>query len=233
MNHRSAILVTGGAGYIGAHACRALIAAGYQPIVYDNLSTGHRAFVGGPLVVADLLDKAALARVFAEHQIAVVMHFAAARMVGEIHRRSAEILRDQRCRHVGGAGCDAHGRLSSAGVLLHWRSIWPSRQQGSAGELPLPTDQRLRRIEMHDRAHARRLPQCLRVRRVLPAQFQCRRRGCKGDIGELRENETHLIPRAMMALQGHLADFAVFGDDYDTPDGTAIPSMSPISRRRM
>jgi UDP-glucose 4-epimerase len=49
----------------------------------------------------------------------------------------------------------------------------------------------------------------------------------------LRENETHLIPRAMMALQGHLADFAVFGDDYDTPDGTAIPSMSPISRRRM
>jgi UDP-glucose 4-epimerase len=64
MNHRSAILVTGGAGYIGAHACRALIAAGYQPIVYDNLSTGHRAFVGGPLVVADLLDKAALARVF-------------------------------------------------------------------------------------------------------------------------------------------------------------------------
>jgi UDP-glucose 4-epimerase len=49
----------------------------------------------------------------------------------------------------------------------------------------------------------------------------------------LRENETHLIPRAMMALQGHLADFAVFGGDYDTPDGTAIPSMSPISRRRM
>ena len=62
MINRPAILVTGGAGYIGAHACRALAAAGYRPVVYDNLSTGHRAFVSGPLVVGDLLDKVTLAR---------------------------------------------------------------------------------------------------------------------------------------------------------------------------
>src|ERR1700760_4262010 len=57
MNDRPAILVTGGAGYIGSHACRALEAAGYQPVVYDNLSTGHRSFVRGPLAIGDLNDK--------------------------------------------------------------------------------------------------------------------------------------------------------------------------------
>ncbi len=65
MSDRPAILVTGGAGYIGSHCCRALLAAGYHPVVYDNFSTGHRSFVAGSLVVGDLLDKAALARAFA------------------------------------------------------------------------------------------------------------------------------------------------------------------------
>jgi NAD dependent epimerase/dehydratase family len=83
MTDKPAVLVTGGAGYIGAHACRALEAAGYRPIVYDNLSTGHRSFVRGPLVVGNLIDKAKLARVFAQHQIVAVMHFAAASLVGE------------------------------------------------------------------------------------------------------------------------------------------------------
>src|ERR1700722_10492655 len=83
MSDKPAVLVTGGAGYIGAHACRALDAAGYQPIVYDNLSTGHRGFVHGPLVVGDLADKAGLARTFAQHDIVAVMHFAAASLVGE------------------------------------------------------------------------------------------------------------------------------------------------------
>src|ERR1700761_8943086 len=83
MTDRPAILVTGGAGYIGSHACRALEAAGYQPIVYDNLSTGHRHFVRGPLVVGDLLDGRALTQAFARHDIQAVMHFAAASLVGE------------------------------------------------------------------------------------------------------------------------------------------------------
>src|SRR5215472_10244126 len=83
MSDRPSILVTGGAGYIGSHACRALEAAGYRPVVYDNLSTGHRHFVRGPLVVGDLLDGAALKRAFAQHRISAVMHFAAASLVGE------------------------------------------------------------------------------------------------------------------------------------------------------
>src|SRR6202790_3490585 len=83
MSDDPAILVTGGAGYIGSHCCRALAAAGYRPVVYDNLSTGHRRFVTGSLVVGDLLDKPLLASAFAQHDIVAVMHFAAASLVGE------------------------------------------------------------------------------------------------------------------------------------------------------
>ena len=83
MSSRPAILVTGGAGYIGSHCCRALDAAGYQPVTYDNLSTGHRSFAAGTLVVGDIADKATLARTFAEHDIVAVMHFAASSLVGE------------------------------------------------------------------------------------------------------------------------------------------------------
>ena len=83
MKDRPAILVTGGAGYIGSHACRALLAAGYRPVVFDNFSTGHRSFVAGSPVTGDLLDRAALDRVFAEHEIVAVMHFAASSLVGE------------------------------------------------------------------------------------------------------------------------------------------------------
>ncbi len=81
MNDAPAILVTGGAGYIGSHCCRALSAAGYHPV--DNLSTGHRNFVTGSLVAGELLDKAMLARLFAQHNIVAVRHFAASSLVGE------------------------------------------------------------------------------------------------------------------------------------------------------
>src|SRR5450432_401499 len=83
MNDRPAILVTGGAGYIGSHCCRALAAAGYDPVVFDNFSTGHRSFVTGSLVSGDLKDRASLARAFAQHEIVAVMHFAASSLVGE------------------------------------------------------------------------------------------------------------------------------------------------------
>ena len=83
MSKGPAILVTGGAGYIGSHCCRALLAAGYYPVVFDNFSTGHRSFVTGPLVTGDLQNKAALDCAFAQHDIVAVMHFAASSLVGE------------------------------------------------------------------------------------------------------------------------------------------------------
>src|SRR5512143_2115060 len=83
MSKGPAILVTGGAGYIGSHCCRALLAAAYHPVVFDNFSTGHRSFVTGPLVTGDLQNKAALDSAFAQHDIVAVMHFAASSLVGE------------------------------------------------------------------------------------------------------------------------------------------------------
>jgi UDP-glucose-4-epimerase GalE len=222
MNDRPAILVTGGAGYIGAHCCRALAAAGYDPVVYDNFSTGHRSFVTGALVPGDLKDRALLGHVFAQHEIVAVMHFAAASLVGE------SVVDPQKyySNNVAGtlslldamreAGCN---RLvfSSSGAVY-----------GNADSKALPEDYPCAPINPYGTSK-------WMIERILAdyrgayglgsfalRYFNASGADASGGIGELRDNETHLIPRAMMALQGHIADFAVFGDDYDTPDGTAI-----------
>ncbi|KPQ21976.1 MAG: NAD dependent epimerase/dehydratase family protein, partial [Rhodobacteraceae bacterium HLUCCA24] len=92
------VLVTGGAGYIGAHACKALARAGYTPVTYDNLSTGWAEAVRfGPLEEGDLLDRNRLAEVFARHSPAAVMHFAALSQVGEAMREPARYWRNNLC----------------------------------------------------------------------------------------------------------------------------------------
>jgi UDP-glucose 4-epimerase len=222
MSDRPAILVTGGAGYIGAHACRALDAAGYRPVVYDNLSTGHRSFAAGLLVVGDLLDKAALARALGEHKIVAVMHFAASSLVGEsvadpqkyyINNLAGTLSLLEAMR---GAGCH---RLvfSSTGAVY-----------GNADSKALPENFPCAPINPYGASK-------WMIERMLAdyrsaygfgsfalRYFNASGADASGVIGEKRDNETHLIPRAMMALQGHVRDFAIFGNDYDTPDGTAI-----------
>jgi UDP-glucose 4-epimerase len=222
MNDRPAVLVTGGAGYIGSHCCRALLAAGCHPVVFDNFSTGHRSFVTGSLVTGDLEDGAKLAQAFAQHDIVAVMHFAASSLVGE----SVADPRKYYTNNLAGtlslldamreAGCD---RLvfSSTGAVY-----------GNADSKALAEDFSCDPINPYGASK-------WMVERVLKdfrgayglgsfalRYFNASGADASGGIGELREAETHLIPRAMMALQGHVSDFAVFGDDYDTPDGTAI-----------
>jgi UDP-glucose 4-epimerase len=222
MSDKPVILVTGGAGYIGAHACRAAERGGFRPVVYDNLSTGHRQFVTGELVVGDLLEKEKLARTFAAHDITAVMHFAAASLVGEsmadpekyyINNVTGTLSLLEAMRN---AGCK---RLvfSSTGAVY-----------GHADNKALPEDFPCTPINPYGASK-------LMIERMLAdyrsaygfgafclRYFNASGADAGGGIGELRDNETHLIPRALMALQGHLSDFAVFGDDYDTPDGTAI-----------
>jgi UDP-glucose-4-epimerase GalE len=222
MNDRPAILVTGGAGYIGAHCSRALAAAGYDPVTYDNFSTGHRSFVTGALVSGDLKDRALLGRVFAQHDIVAVMHFAAASLVGE----SVADPQKYYSNNVTGtltlldamreAGCN---RLvfSSTGAVY-----------GNADSKALPEDYPCAPINPYGASKwmIERILADYRTAYGLGSfalrYFNASGADASGGIGELRDNETHLIPRAMMALQGHVADFAVFGDDYATPDGTAI-----------
>jgi UDP-glucose-4-epimerase GalE len=222
MNDRPAVLVTGGAGYIGSHGCRTLAAAGYDPIAYDNLSTGHRSFANGPLIVGDLHDKATLAKAFAEHNIVAVMHFAASSLVGESvadpHKYYVnnvagtlsllEAMRDAGCDRLVFSSTGAVYGAADSKALPESYCCAPINPYGSSKWM-------IERILADYRGAYGLGSFCLRY-------FNASGADAAGGIGELRDNETHLIPRAMMALQGHVSDFAVFGDDYDTPDGTAI-----------
>jgi UDP-glucose-4-epimerase GalE len=222
MSDGPAILVTGGAGYIGSHCCRALSAAGYHPIIYDNFSTGHRSFVTGSLVTGDVLDKATLAGAFARHDIVAVMHFAASSLVGE------SVIDPQKyyVNNVAGtlslldamraAGCNRLVFSSTGAVYGNADSKALPENYPCAPINPYGASKWMIERILADYRSAYGLGSfCLRY-------FNASGADASGSIGELSENETHLIPRAMMALQGHVGDFAVFGDDYDTPDGTAI-----------
>jgi UDP-glucose 4-epimerase len=217
-----AILVTGGAGYVGSHCCRALVAAGYHPVVFDNLSTGHRHFVTGPLLTGDLLDKAMLARAFTRYNIVAVMHFAAASLVGESVADPAKYYRNNvvgtlsLLEAMREAGCSRLVFSSTGAVYGNADSKALPESYPCAPINPYGASKwMIERILTDFRAACGLGSFCLRY-------FNASGADASGGIGELRDNETHLIPRAMMALQGHVGDFAVFGDDYDTPDGTAI-----------
>jgi UDP-glucose-4-epimerase GalE len=222
MNQHPAILVTGGAGYIGSHCCRALAAAGYHPVVFDNFSTGHRGFVTGSLVVGDITDKAALAHAFAQHDIVAVMHFAASSLVGEsvadpqkyyINNVAGTLsllaaMREANCNRLVFSSTGAVYGNADSNALPESYACAPINPYGASKWM-------IERILADYRGAYGLGSFALRY-------FNASGADAGGGIGELRDNETHLIPRAMMALQGHVADFAVFGDDYDTPDGTAI-----------
>lgn len=222
MTNRPIVLVTGGAGYIGSHCARALSAAGYEPVVYDNLTTGHRDFVQGEFMVGDLLDAARLAMAFSWYKIAAVVHFAAASLVGESvinpHKyylnnvagtlSLLEAMQQAGCRRIVFSSTGAvYGNADSKELSEDYPCV-PINAYGASKGM-------VERILADYRSAYGFGVFCLRY-------FNASGADPAGGIGELRDNESHLIPRAMLALQGHVADFAIFGDDYDTPDGTAI-----------
>ncbi|SIO46091.1 UDP-L-arabinose 4-epimerase [Bradyrhizobium erythrophlei] len=223
MSKSPAILVTGGAGYIGAHCCKALSEAGFVPVCFDNLSTGHRDFVKwGPFVEGDVGDTQRLTDAIAAHQVVAVMHFAAFSQVGESVGDPQKYYLNNVCGTLSllkamlERGCD---RLvfSSTGAVYGNAGRDPI-SEGAAGAVVNPYGASKWMIEQiladYRRAYGMN-SFCLRYFNACGAESS-------GSIGEFRDPETHLIPRAMMALQGHVRDFAIFGDDYETPDGTAI-----------
>lgn len=223
MPHKGSILIIGGAGYIGSHCSKAVAEAGFVPICYDNLSTGHANFVQwGPLIVGDVRDSVKITSTIREHRVQAVMHFAAFSSVGE----SIGDPQKYYVNNVGGtlallqgmreAGCQ-HLVFSSTGAVY-----------GDAGSDPIPESAAGLTVNPYGRSKFM-IEQILsdyrsayQLRSVCLRYFNACGADSSGTIGELRNPETHLIPRALMALQGYVSDFAVFGEDYDTPDGTAI-----------
>lgn len=224
------VLVTGGAGYIGAHSCKALSRAGYLPVVVDNLSTGHESFVRwGPLVRADIRDVGALARVFNDHDVGAVLHFAASAYVGE------SVVDPQKYyeNNVVGALSLLHA-MSDAGCK---RIVFSSScaVYGEPAASPISEDTTQEPVNPYgaSKAMVERIlcdySRAYNIGVIALRYFNACGADPEGDIGELRDPETHLIPRAMMAIQGHVADFVVFGTDYATPDGTAIRDYVHVS----
>jgi UDP-arabinose 4-epimerase len=220
---RPSILITGGAGYIGAHCSKAVIEAGFLPICYDNLSTGHRSFAQwGPLIVGDISDAAKITSIIHEHDVQAVMHFAASSAVGESVADPGKYYLNNVAgtlallRGMRDAGCD---RLvfSSTGAVY-----------GNAGRGPIPESAAGPSINPYGRSKFM-VEQILadyrtayQFKSVALRYFNACGADASATIGEFREPETHLIPRALMAVLGHTSDFAIYGTDYDTPDGTAI-----------
>lgn len=222
MSSRQAVLVTGGAGYIGAHCCKALYEAGYLPVCYDNLSSGHEAFVKwGPLVVGDIADGRKVAETLSAHSVIAVMHFAAFSAVGE------SVIDPQKYYQNNLSG--TLGLLQAMRSTNVLKLVFSSTGAvyGQADSKPIAEAAAGRPINPYGKSKWM-IEQVLADYRNAYGlnSFSLRYfNACgddpDGDVGELRDPETHLIPRAMMALQGHV-DFSVFGNDYATPDGTAI-----------
>ena len=223
VSRRSRILVTGGAGYIGSHTCKALARGGFVPVVYDNLSTGHRSFVRwGPLEEGDLLDEDTLKRAFAEHCPAAVLHFAACAYVGESVEDPAKYYRN----NVVGALHLLDTARSAGNVPIVFSST--CAVYGEARTLPITEDTPLAPVSPYGRTkltveHALSdYGAAYGLRSVSLRYFNAC--GCDPDleVGESHEPETHLVPRAILAALGRLPELTLFGDDYPTPDGTAI-----------
>jgi UDP-arabinose 4-epimerase len=216
------ILVTGGAGYIGSHACKALAAGGFEPVTYDNLSRGNRGAVKwGPLEVGDIADEVRLRTVLEQHQPAAAMHFAAFAYVGESVEHPNLYYQNNVC-----------GSAALLRTISRWRPVpvvfsSTCATYGVPDQVPIPEGHPQRPINPYgftkyvveriladlDHAHG--------LRSVSLRYFNAAGSDPDGDIGEAHDPETHLIPLVLAAARDGTA-ITVFGDDYDTADGTCV-----------
>lgn len=224
------ILVTGGAGYIGSHACKALAAAGYSPVVFDSLVYGHEwAVQWGPLETGDLNDRDRLEALFSKYNFEAVMHFAAYAYVGESVENPGKYYRN----NVGGSlnlleAMVAHGvdkivfssTCATYGEpeLIPIPETHPQQPINPYGASKLMVE---RMLADFDLAHG--------LKYVALRYFNASGADPDGEVGEAHDPETHLIPLVLDAAAGLRASITVNGDDYDTPDGTCIRDYIHVS----
>lgn len=215
--------MTGGAGYIGSHTCKALAQAGYVPVVYDNLCRGNRwAVKWGPLEVGDITDVNRLREVLRAHKPVGVIHFAAFAYVGEsvedplLYYRNnvggtmallSAMAAEGVDRLVFSSTCATYGTPATNPI----REDMPQNPINPYGESKLMVERILRDCARAGSIHA-----------VALRYFNAAGADAEGEIGEVHDPETHLIPLALGAAKGVAPPLTVFGDDHPTPDGTCI-----------
>lgn len=229
----STILVTGGAGYIGSHVALALRERGHRPIVLDNLSRGHRDVVermlGDTVVVADTRDAQALDKVFAEQAIDAVMHFAAFIEVGESVKDPLSFYDN-----------NVHGTITLLEAMRrakvnHFVFSSTCATYGTPHVLPIPEDHPQQPLSPYGQTKLmveRILADCEQafgLRSVCFRYFNAAGAHPAGGLGEDHSPETHLIPLVLDAAIGKRPSISIFGDDYDTPDGTCIRDYIHVS----
>ena len=219
----SHVLVTGGAGYIGSHACKALRSAGYIPVAYDNLSTGWEDAVKfGPFEQGDLADRANLDRVFMQYQPSAVMHFAAFSQVGESMRAPGTYWHN----NVVGSLNLIESAIANGCLDFVFSSTCATYGDHDGVVLDESTPQDP--INAYG-ASKRAIEDILRnfgashgLNSVIFRYFNVAGADPDGEVGEFHQPETHLIPLMLDAIDGKRAALTVHGTDYDTPDGTCI-----------
>lgn len=220
---KGAILVTGGAGYIGSHTCKLLHAKGYLPIVLDNLVYGHRSFVKwGPFYEGDIGDDLLLDTIFQHHSPEAVIHFAAFAYVGESVTRPLKYYQN----NVAGTVGLLHGMLRN-----RCRKIVFSSSCATYG-LPetLPINEEQEQVPVNPYGKSKLMveqiladsDQAYGIKSVSLRYFNAAGADAEGELGEDHTPETHLIPLTLYRLLGRIDRLEVYGSDYSTPDGTAI-----------
>jgi len=219
----NAVLVTGGAGYVGSHACKALARAGYLPVTFDNLERGHAdAVKWGPLVVGDIRDATAIERALIEHRPSAVLHFAAYAYVGESVERPA----DYYANNVFGTANLVTACLAKGVSNLVFSSSCATYGLGSSAPMDEETPQRpinpygwTKLAGEHLISHVGATQD---LRFAILRYFNAAGADGDGDLAERHDPEPHLIPRIIQAACGVLPHLDIFGRDYETPDGTCI-----------
>lgn len=216
------ILVTGGAGYIGSHTVKELQRKGYNPIVLDNLTEGHREAVSAPLIHADIADSEAVAKALTEHSIDAVMHFSAYINVGESVTNPEKYYKNNVLATSNLLSCmlrhDVKKFIFSSTCAVYGNPVYspldekhPQNPINPYGETKLMIEKILR-----DYSAAYRLQYAsLRYFNAAGAMPD-------SSIGESHRVETHLIPLILRTLTGEKENIKIFGTDYDTPDGTCV-----------
>ena len=217
------VLVTGGAGYIGSHACKALAAAGYRPVCYDNLVYGHDwAVRWGPLERGDIADRARLDAVIRRYRPGAVMHFAAFAYVGESVLDPGKYYRN----NVSGSLCLLEA-MRDHGID---RLVFSSTCATYGVPRQVPIDESHPQVPINPYGASKLMIERMLgdfavahgIGSVALRYFNAAGADSDAETGEAHDPETHLIPLVLDAAAGVRPDVVVHGTDYDTPDGTCI-----------